>query len=110
MLGGRGPVILLLENCNFLIPDGFSPNGDGFNDTWMPLGLADPNLTTSVVAEIYDRHGKLVHYLDIFGPGWDGLYNGIPLPESDYWFVIEYTDVLDDNRSIQFKGHFSLIR
>lgn len=102
-----------LESDPFLIvnyPTFFSPNGDGSNDTWMPLGLADPNLTTSVVAEIYDRHGKLVHYLDIFGPGWDGFYNGIPLPESDYWFVIEYTDVLDDNRSIQFKGHFSLIR
>ncbi|WP_423998846.1 T9SS type B sorting domain-containing protein [Maribacter sp. IgM3_T14_3] len=102
-----------LESDPFLIvnyPTYFSPNGDGSNDTWFPLGLADPNLTTNVVAEIYDRHGKLVHYLDPFGPGWDGTYNGISLPESDYWFVIEYTDALDDNRNIQFKGHFSLIR
>jgi gliding motility-associated-like protein len=102
-----------LESDPFLIvnyPTYFSPNGDGSNDTWFPLGLADPNLTTNVVAEIYDRHGKLVHYLDPFGPGWDGTYNGISLPESDYWFVIEYTDAIDDNRNIQFKGHFSLIR
>ncbi|MDO6472174.1 T9SS type B sorting domain-containing protein [Maribacter sp. 1_MG-2023] len=102
-----------LESDPFLIvnyPTYFSPNGDGSNDTWFPLGLADPNLTTNVVAEIYDRHGKLVHYLDIFGSGWDGTYNGESLPESDYWFVIEYTDAIDDNRNIQFKGHFSLIR
>lgn len=102
-----------LESEPFLIvnyPTYFSPNGDGFNDTWFPLGLADPNLTANVVAEIYDRHGKLVHYLDPFGPGWDGTYNGESLPESDYWFVIEYTDAIDDNRNIQFKGHFSLIR
>ncbi|WP_339728430.1 T9SS type B sorting domain-containing protein [Maribacter stanieri] len=102
-----------LESDPFLIvnyPTYFSPNGDGTNDTWFPLGLGDPNLTTNVVAEIYDRHGKLVHYLDLFGPGWDGTYNGISLPESDYWFVIEYTDAIDDNRNIQFKGHFSLIR
>ncbi|HAI42331.1 MAG TPA: hypothetical protein DCM40_31585, partial [Maribacter sp.] len=45
-----------------------------------------------------------------FGPGWDGTYNGVRLPESDYWFVIRYTDATDNNRSIQFKGHFSLIR
>ncbi|WP_282118125.1 T9SS type B sorting domain-containing protein [Maribacter aquivivus] len=102
-----------LESDPFLIvnyPTYFSPNGDGSNDTWFPLGLADPNLTTNVVAEIYDRHGKLVHYLDPFGAGWDGTYNGESLPESDYWFVIEYTDAIDDNRNIQFKGHFSLIR
>ncbi|MDF4222874.1 T9SS type B sorting domain-containing protein [Maribacter sp. M208] len=102
-----------LESDPFLIvnyPTYFSPNGDGSNDTWFPLGLADPNLTTNVVAEIYDRHGKLVHYLDPFGTGWDGTYNGESLPESDYWFVIEYIDAIDNNRSIQFKGHFSLIR
>ena len=102
-----------LESDPFLLvnhPTFFSPNGDGSNDTWIPLGLTDPNITTNVIAEIYDRHGKLVHYLDIFGPGWDGMYNGSPLPESDYWFVIEYIDALDNNRSIQFKGHFSLIR
>ncbi|WP_291964838.1 T9SS type B sorting domain-containing protein [Maribacter sp.] len=102
-----------LESDPFLIvnyPTYFSPNGDGSNDTWFPLGLADPNLTTNVVAEIYDRHGKLVHYLDPFGTGWDGTYNGESLPESDYWFVIEYIDAINNNRSIQFKGHFSLIR
>lgn len=102
-----------LESAPFLIvnyPTYFSPNGDGSNDTWFPLGLADPNLTTNVVAEIYDRHGKLVHYLDPLGTGWDGTYNGESLPESDYWFVIEYIDAIDNNRSIQFKGHFSLIR
>jgi gliding motility-associated-like protein len=109
-LGGCGTT---LESDPFLIvnyPTYFSPNGDGSNDTWLPLGLTDPNLTTNVVAEIYDRHGKLVHFLDIFGPGWDGMYNGTPLPESDYWFVINYTDALDNYRTIQFKGHFSLIR
>ncbi|WP_286814201.1 MULTISPECIES: T9SS type B sorting domain-containing protein [unclassified Maribacter] len=109
-IGGCGST---LESAPFLIvnyPTYFSPNGDGSNDTWFPLGLADPNLTNNVVAEIYDRHGKLVHFLDPFGPGWDGTYNGVRLPESDYWFVIRYTDATDNNRSIQFKGHFSLIR
>lgn len=109
-IGGCGTT---LESDPFLIvnyPTYFSPNGDGSNDTWFPLGLADPNLTNNVVAEIYDRHGKLVHFLDPFGPGWDGTYNGVRLPESDYWFVIRYTDATDNNRSIQFNGHFSLIR
>ncbi|MEH6770815.1 T9SS type B sorting domain-containing protein [Maribacter arcticus] len=109
-LGSCGKV---LESAPFLLvnyPTFFSPNGDGSNDTWIPLGLTYPGSTSNVVAEIYDRYGKLVHYLDIFGPGWDGTYYGSPLPESDYWFVINYTDVLDNDRTIQFNGHFSLIR
>ena len=109
-IGNCGSV---LESAPFLLvnyPTFFSPNGDGSNDTWIPLGLSDPNLTTNVGAEIYDRHGKLVHNLDLFGSGWDGTYNGRPLPETDYWFVIDYTDALDNNRRLQFKGHFSLIR
>jgi gliding motility-associated-like protein len=40
-------------------------------------------------------------------PGWDGTYNGNPLPSSDYWFRIEYTE---NNIKKQFSGHFTLKR
>ncbi|MDG1052298.1 MAG: T9SS type B sorting domain-containing protein, partial [Flavobacteriaceae bacterium] len=36
--------------------------------------------------------------------GWDGNFNGRPMPASDYWFRIN----LEDGR--EFKSHFSLIR
>ncbi|MCT8340448.1 T9SS type B sorting domain-containing protein [Flavobacteriaceae bacterium TK19130] len=41
------------------------------------------------------------------GAGWDGTYNGAPLPSSDYWFRVEYTQ---DGDAREFRGHFTLKR
>ncbi|MFK7782239.1 T9SS type B sorting domain-containing protein, partial [Psychroserpens sp.] len=43
------------------------------------------------------------------GEGWNGNYNGNPMPTSDYWFVVEY---LEPNTLEQkeFKAHFTLKR
>ena len=53
---------------------------------------------------IFDRYGKLLKELSYNSLGWDGTYNGNPMPTSDYWFYIE----LSDNRI--FRGHFTLKR
>lgn len=53
---------------------------------------------------IFDRFGKLLADINPFSNGWNGNFDGQPLPSSDYWYVIK----LDSGRTI--KGHFSLIR
>mgnify|MGYP000509984593 CR=1 FL=1 len=81
----------------------FTPNGDGYHDKWRILGIrADFQAKTKVY--IFDRYGKLVKELDPLKEGWDGNYNGKPMPVSDYWFRVN----LEDGR--EFKSHFSLIR
>ncbi|WP_273566107.1 T9SS type B sorting domain-containing protein [Maribacter halichondriae] len=87
----------------------FTPNNDGFNDTWNVQGLNDPSITASAFINIYDRYGKFLKQLDPNGIGWDGLYNGTPLPESDYWFRAGYIDT-DNSENVQFSGHFTLKR
>jgi len=84
-------------------PNFFTPNGDGFNDTWHVYGINTPKQVNSMVA-IFDRYGKLLIQLKPFGGGWDGNYKGHKMPTSDYWFYVK----LEDNRI--FKGHFSLKR
>ncbi|MCH7785560.1 MAG: T9SS type B sorting domain-containing protein, partial [Bacteroidetes bacterium] len=54
-----------------------------------------------------DRFGKLLKQISPIGEGWDGTYNGNPLPSSDYWFRVEYKE---DNTLKEFKGHFTLKR
>ncbi|AWA30169.1 gliding motility protein [Flavobacterium magnum] len=85
-------------------PPFFTPNGDGYNDYWKIKGVNALFHTKSVVY-IFDRYGKLLKEIpsgtDI---GWDGVYNGNPLPADDYWFLLK----LDDGRTA--RGHFTLKR
>ena len=84
-------------------PRFFTPNNDGFNDFWQLLGVSavfEPR--TDIF--IFDRFGKLLKQLSPEGPGWDGTFNGAPLPSNDYWFQATLLD------GTTFSAHFSLKR
>ena len=82
-------------------PRYFTPNHDGINDTWQVNGVS-AQFQPKTIIYIFDRYGKLLKQLDPKGPGWDGTFNGNPLPTSDYWFSV----TLEDGR--EFKSHFTL--
>ncbi len=86
-------------------PDYFTPNGDGFHDSWNIIGIADFDPTANIF--IFDRYGKLLKQISPLSQGWDGTYNGNVLPSSDYWFRVEYTE--QEVRK-EIKGHFTLKR
>ncbi|MGJ5642200.1 choice-of-anchor L domain-containing protein [Formosa sp. S-31] len=86
------------------IPKYFTPNHDGFHDTWHIIGIE--NLPGTMVY-IYDRFGKILTTLESDAPGWDGLYRGRPMPTDDYWYV---ADIVQNGEEFQVKGHFSLKR
>lgn len=85
-------------------PAYFTPNGDGYHDTWNIYGLA--NLGNAKIY-IFDRYGKMLKQLSPSGIGWDGNYDGAPLPSSDYWFVVTYEEL---GISREFRSHFTLKR
>lgn len=86
-------------------PKFFTPNGDGFNDTWNIIAL--PNFSKSKIF-LYDRYGKFIHQINSSNYGWDGTLNGVNLPATDYWFTVEYYDITNNLQT--FKSHFSLVR
>lgn len=90
-------------------PNYFTPNGDNYNDYWNIYAIQNQ---PSAKIYIFDRYGKLITQLNPLGLGWDGNYNGKPLPATDYWFVLEYTEKDSNgiNVSRTFKSHFSLLR
>lgn len=94
------PITVRLINS----PKFFTPNGDGFNDTWNITGI--PN-SENLKLYIFDRYGKLLKELSPNGSGWDGTFNGYALPADDYWFSISYTE---DTITKEYKSHFSLKR
>lgn len=85
-------------------PKYFTPNGDGYNDTWNIGGRTSLDISNIY---IFDRYGKILTDLRVNGIGWDGMYNGHPLPADDYWFKIIYQK---DGAKKEFKSHFALKR
>lgn len=83
-------------------PRFFTPNGDGYNDTWKikNLDIDYPNAQLF----IFDRYGKLLKQISAGGDGWNGTLNNNSLPSDDYWFTLS----LENGRLV--KGHFSLKR
>jgi gliding motility-associated-like protein len=82
-----------------------TPNQDGYHDTWNIIGIAAFDPTAKIY--IFDRFGKLLKQVSPLGTGWNGTYNGNPLPSSDYWFLVEYSE---NDVQKEFKGHFTLKR
>jgi len=83
-------------------PSFFTPNGDLINDYWQ--FVADSNATDLQLQtiEIFDRFGNFITQISHDSIGWDGSYNGQPLPEADYWFRALFSEGQTVN------GHFSL--
>lgn len=94
----NGECINLVDQLPY--PKFFTPNNDGFNDTWS-IDFAFLKPKTSI--HIFDRYGKLITTLNQ-NQSWNGTYNGQALPSSDYWFQVTR---LNDT---MFKAHFTLKR
>ena len=79
------------------IPDGFSPNNDGINDTFVINNL--PELYPQFSLEIYNRYGNKVYEGNSNTPDWDGTSSegGVKLgdsilPTGVYFFIINFND------------------
>ena len=87
-------------------PRFFTPNSDGFNDTWNVVNDASNSISKVF---IFDRFGKLLKQLNPSSGGWDGNFNGKAMVADDYWFLIEYKDP-NAGTIREYSGNFSLIR
>jgi gliding motility-associated-like protein len=84
-----------------MYPKYFTPNGDGFHDTWQ---VDHAHYDPKMIVYIFDRYGKLLTSFKGNTPGWDGTFNGNRLPATDYWFIVHRSD------GKEYKGHFAMMR
>jgi gliding motility-associated-like protein len=97
-------IVFVPEEVGAFIPNVFTPNGDGFNDTFYGFALNTPDYRMS----IYNRWGEAVfHAADPF-TGWDGRHKGIAVPPGVYYYLITATDC--SRRKVSYKGYVSLLR
>ncbi len=99
-----------LTYINIIIPNYFTPDGDGTDDLWYPDQITpnpdDPFFFANMEVKVFDRYGRLLAEFVGDQQGWDGIYQGKSLPSGDYWYTIILNDI--DNR--EFTGHFTLYR
>ena len=95
---------IFMEFIDIEFPNFFTPDGDGRNDIWIPDNIEG---FPDVLIKIYDRYGRVVEEMTRNVKGWDGNYDGNPLPTGDYWYVVRLEGA-QDNR--EFVGHFTLYR
>ncbi len=84
-------------------PKFFTPNNDGVNDTWKPLGVNE-QFNSNIDIKIFDRYGKFLKQISPLKTGWNGTFNGKLLSNDDYWYFVIMPD------GSEFKGHFALKR
>lgn len=100
LTGGCGNTVIEVDVIKH--PKFFTPNQDGYNDTW---NIFDLDFDKNAKVFIYDRFGKLITIIRPSGKGWDGSYHSKNMPSSDYWFVVDYTH---NGQKRKYKSHFTL--
>ncbi len=84
--GEQTDIMYLKVYDKIIIPNAFSPNGDGINDTW----FIDPlDLFTDAVLEVFDRSGQVVFKNQGAYKPWNGTRNGIALPTGTYYYILD---------------------
>jgi gliding motility-associated-like protein len=103
-------VLVINDDLLWFVPNSFSPNGDGINDIWRPVGTTVD--LTSYSCKVYDRWGRLVWSTADMSAGWNG--DGAPqegyFSDTDiYTYVLEITSATTEEK-FEITGFITLIR
>ncbi len=104
--GSFADEILVTEGlCNIIMPNAFSPNGDGVNEVYR---VKFPFPVQQFTFSIYNRFGEKVFETKDVNQGWDGKLKGVKQPIGNYVWTIQFTGV--NNRQQSLKGNVLLLR
>lgn len=104
--------ITVNEFCppSLFIPNTFTPNGDGLNDVWTPVGR---NLAQFELF-VFDRWGGIAFHSTDPAKGWDGTIDGKPAPNDTYAWRMIYRFVEKSDGGLGFEhkelGHVQIMR
>ena len=88
-----------------VLPTGFTPNGDGRNDVFSPLGI---RFIKNMTMEVWNRWGQQVFSSSDPTKGWDGNFQGTPAQTGVYAYLVKYTTTGNEEKVI--KGNVTLVR
>ncbi|MBI3239782.1 MAG: gliding motility-associated C-terminal domain-containing protein, partial [Flavobacteriia bacterium] len=97
-------LVKIEPDFNFYVPNVFTPNDDGRNDTFLPVTRGLKFYTI----EIFNRWGQLLFKTKDAEQGWNGTYNGNNCQQDVYVWKITLSTLSGELK--EYKGHVTLIR
>jgi gliding motility-associated-like protein len=88
------------------MPSGFTPNGDGVNDVFQPVGSALFSKEFEMI--VWNRWGQEVYRSTDSNSGWDGNFKGEPAITGVYAYIINYKNIYNESKLL--KGNITLLR
>lgn len=71
---------------DIIVPNAFSPNGDGIHDTWQ---IPELQLYPNTEVSVFGRFGARVFFSKGYSKPWDGTYNNKKVPAGTYYYLID---------------------
>ena len=91
----------------FYVANAFTPNGDGYNDTFKPvINVVD---LESFELQVFDRWGGVIYGTTNPWAEWDGSAGGSPVPVGVYPFRAYAVDAIKKDR-YELYGHVTIVR
>jgi len=108
-LGGRQATSVSNETCTGIdprlhVPNVFSPNGDGVNETFQIKGV----YIQQANVKIFSRWGRQVFEASSLEDAWDGTHGGQAVPEGVYVIAVEA--IANNGQPIKHRGTITVIR
>lgn len=99
---------ITVNNCpaKLWFPTAFTPNGDGLNDTFRPVGIS----IFKFRMVIFDRWGQQLFETGSMEQGWDGTSKGVICQADSYSFIAFYETVETPGQTEKAGGTFSLVK
>ena len=89
---------------NYFMPTGFSPNGDGINDSIIVMGKG----IDFINLKIFDRIGEKVFETTDILSGWDGNLHGLPMNDNVFVYILEVTYC--NRETVKEQGTITLVK
>jgi gliding motility-associated-like protein len=99
-------IIQLIEDLVFYVPNSFTPDGDEFNNVFLPILTSGMDISTYKLA-LYNRWGEVVFETSDVSIGWDGTYHGKLCQNGVYTWLLTFKSKYTD-RYYEFNGHVSI--
>ncbi|MDP1621477.1 MAG: gliding motility-associated C-terminal domain-containing protein [Bacteroidales bacterium] len=99
---------LSIRDCPLLIwfPNAFTPNGDGLNDEFRPVGSE----IVMYNMQVFNRWGELIFESNDIKTGWNGLIKGREAPPEAYTYIVVFESKHFPGVTHRETGTFTLTR